>query len=66
MAVKLGSTESVAELCWDIYWFLIDRSVSLSSCSVGLKDSVHNNLKNLNNLNDLNNLKPTICIKDDD
>ena len=33
MAVKLGSTESVAELCWDIYWFLIDRSVSLSSCS---------------------------------
>lgn len=33
MAVKLGSTESEAELCWDRYWFLIDRSVSLSSCS---------------------------------
>ena len=23
----------MAELCWDKYWLLMDRSVSLSSCS---------------------------------
>ena len=40
MAVKLGSTESVAEaeLCWDKYWFLMDRSVSLSSWSEAVEE----------------------------